>query len=403
MRWEKGIIKVNNVESQDSTRITICSDWAPRDQYEYIMENDPTRIYGDLLPVIQTSDLSIVNVETTLGNRGEPIHKGGPNLRGSEKTIQALTHVPFHIGCLANNHTMDYGREGLSETINLLKNAGIQVTGAGLSGEEAAKPFITNVNDTTVGIINCAEGEECRSVDGGPGVHGLHIQKTTEQIRELKKKTDLVLVIFHGGREHIPSPPLYVTKDLRKLAKAGADAVISHHPHVPQGIEMYHGVPIVYSQGNFVFWQKSEQYFHHAGYMVHLDLSDRKIKQLVVTPYLIKQYGLELMKGEEKSQFLKDLQYLSTILSDDTKVTNVWDAVVDDVGLDAIAEALKENANLLQTKDIKGAAWLHNIFFTPAHRELYLRALKRATTGETGNAPNWAKDLVQYWKKPIIY
>ena len=91
----------------------------------------------------------------------------------------------------------------------------------------------------------------------------------------MNNKTDaVILVIFHGGREHTPLPPPYVVHDLRAIAEMGAHAVIAHHPHVPQGIELHHGVPIVYSMGNFVFWQTDPAFYRHAGYLVHLDLRD---------------------------------------------------------------------------------------------------------------------------------
>ena len=75
-----------------------------------------------------------------------------------------------------------------------------------------------------------------------------------------------MLVIFHGGREYAPCPPPYVVNALRRFARAGACAVVAHHPHVPQGIEIVEGVPIAYSQGNFVFrWAETrsdDQYFN---------------------------------------------------------------------------------------------------------------------------------------------
>lgn len=399
MDWKKGILKISDVEPGSATRITICSDWAPRHHYEQLMINEATNIYGDLLPLIKKSDLSIVNVETVLGDKGEAVPKGGPNLKGSEEAVQSL--LDFDIACLANNHTMDFGPEGLEHTINVLREAGLETVGAGPSGEEAALPLIKKVKNIQVGIINCAEGEECRSVNNEPGVYGIDVHRVSDQVKTLKESVDIVLVIFHGGREHIPSPPLYVVNDLRSIADAGADAIIAHHPHVPQGIEQYHGVPIVYSQGNFVFWQNNNKYFNHTGYMVHLDVSNKKLFQVEITPYKIMHQGLQILKGDDREEFMRDIQYVSGVLEDRNKLEGVWNAVVDEVGFDAILESLEHNAIRSKTDTKKGAAWLHNILFTSAHRELYLNALKRTTRGEMGNSPDWAKELVQYWKKSI--
>ncbi len=400
--WNNGVYQAPGTENLESTfRITIGADWGALWDYADLMQRDPLAVYGDLLPLFREGALNIFNVECALGERGAPFKKGGPNLRGADGTVRALSEVPVHVGTLANNHIMDFGPESLQETIDILHDAGVQTVGAGANGAEAAKPIITQMKDATLGIINCAEGEACASINGGPGTHPFDVLALTEQIQELKKQVDAVLVIFHGGREYIPSPPPYVINGLRKFADAGATAVIAHHPHVPQGVEIHNGVPIAYSQGNFVFrWADTREdyrYFVSTGYLVHLDFAGKVLSQLSLTPYRMKADGVFALQGDDKTQLLNELEQVSELLKDDTKTQQAWNAVVDTQGEKYLRNMLQNLLNQFDEDGEAAAARLHNVFFCPAHREQMLNGLKRISHGELGDSPQWAKELVTDW------
>lgn len=397
MDWEQGVwLSKDNMERQREFRVTICSDWAPR-TYEAMMLERPEAVYGDLLPQLRTADLALVNVECSLGDHGSPIPKGGPNLEGHEDTVGALTAVPFHVACLANNHVVDFGPEGLTHTLHTLKQAGLSTVGAGMDGEEAARPLRLDVRGAKVAIINCADGEECVSEGNEPGVYELDEHHVIQQIRELRQSGHLVIVIYHGGREHIPSPPPYVVHSLRAFAEQGASAVIAHHPHVPQGMEWIGQVPIFYSLGNFVFYQKNDVYFNHVGYMVHLDYASESLLRLEVVPYRIDLDGLKLLAGEEKNALFNDLKKMSDWLRRPDAIDQLWEALVDELGTWELAGALESYLRLLEEQPIKGASLLHNVLFTRAHRDLYLTAFKRVKEGRAGSSPQWARDAVRYW------
>ncbi|MDF2725768.1 MAG: CapA family protein [Paenibacillus sp.] len=399
--WSNGTWQFGNKEPQhekETIRLTLGSDWLPQRAYELKSGDDPLAYYGDLLPLLRQSDLNIVNVETTLGSAGEAIPKAGPNFRCDEDTVRALTEAPFQVACMANNHIMDYGPDSLRRTLEVLQEAGMNTVGAGMTGEEAAKPLFVQVGDQSIAIINFAEGEACCSIDNGPGTYGFDPEAVERQVAELKNQADHVLVIFHGGREYAPLPPEYVVSGLRRVAEAGASAVIAHHPHVPQGLEIWNGVPIVYSQGNFVFWQEVDSFYRHTGYLVHLELRKAGVAKLELSPYVIERHGLSLMQGSLKAGFLQALRTVSELLADPSAVRAVWEAFVDDVGLNGMARTVQSTLKELETNPEAGAARLHNLFFAPAHRELFLNGLKRASYGNLGNSPQWAKTLVKHWQ-----
>jgi len=397
--WRTGTWRAEGAAGGRSGRLTVASDWGPRGlAYEPHLLARPEGIYGDLLPLLRESDLNLVNVESVLGTAGAPILKGGPNLRGDEGTIRALTAVPLHVACLANNHALDYGPGGLAHTLSVLQRAGLRTVGAGLTGEEAARALTVTAGEVQVGVIDCAEGEEARSRDGGPGVNGLDVPRIERQVAALKREADLVLAIFHGGREYTPVPPPYVVRDLRQIADAGADAIVAHHPHVPQGIEVHNGVPIAYSLGNFVFWQESDYFYQRAGYLFHLDLAGTRVAGFSLSPYLLQPEGLVLMQGQVREAFLQDLARVSEVLQDPQGVLAVWDAFIAyNGGAEEYWRSLIPHIEGLASDPAQHAPGLLNRLVTPAHRELYVRSLRRLLEGEPP-PPEWSRELVARWR-----
>src|SRR5690606_25202180 len=124
----------------------------------------PTAVYGDLLPLLRSSDVNVINVECTLGAAGRPIPKAGPNFQAAAESVRSLVEAPFHVGCMANNHIMDYGPDSLESTLRTLRGAGLLTVGAEMSGELAARPALITRNGVRIAIVNCAEGEACCSI-----------------------------------------------------------------------------------------------------------------------------------------------------------------------------------------------------------------------------------------------
>jgi poly-gamma-glutamate synthesis protein (capsule biosynthesis protein) len=286
----------------------------------------------------------------------------------------------------------------LAHTLSVLQGAGLRTVGAGLTGEEAARALTVTAGEVQVGVIDCAEGEEARSRDGGPGVNGLDVPRIERQVAALKREADLVLAIFHGGREYTPVPPPYVVRDLRQIADAGADAIVAHHPHVPQGIEVHNGVPIAYSLGNFVFWQESDYFYQRAGYLFHLDLAGTRVAGFSLSPYLLQPEGLVLMQGQVREAFLQDLARVSEVLQDPQGVLAVWDAFIAyNGGAEEYWRSLIPHIEGLASDPAQHAPGLLNRLVTPAHRELYVRSLRRLLEGEPP-PPEWARELVARWR-----
>ena len=154
---------------------------------------------------------------------------------------------------LDNNHTMDQGAQGFISTMNVLKEAGIDIVGGGMNQEEAAKPYIFEVDGKKIGVYACAEHEYGWARDYGLGGNGFEPLDSLDEIADLKAKVDYCIVLYHGGREHHRYPTPRLQKVCRKIVEKGADLVMCQHTHCVGAGEEYKGGTIVYGMGNFLF------------------------------------------------------------------------------------------------------------------------------------------------------
>lgn len=200
-------------------------------------------------------DYVLINLEGTLCNTGKKIHKRGPNLCQSETTIELLKKSKVNAVCLANNHIMDYGDEGLQNTIKLLENNGIDHTGAGDNIENAVKPVCIDCCDNKIAFLNFGWYiEEVKSAEkNNAGCAPLDEKLIIKSIKKLIDQGYKPIVILHWGFEYNLYPQPVHRKLAHKIIDAGAEMVVGHHPHVIQGKELYKDKLIYYSLGNFYF------------------------------------------------------------------------------------------------------------------------------------------------------
>ncbi len=433
--------------------VVFCGDWAPFGEQAQAVSRNSAQYYGDLLPVIQDANLAVLNLEGVIsaGKPGAlvPILKDGISLCFPAEVIQGLTAAPFKLACLANNHSMDYGIEGLQETQAILTQHGIHSIGAGKTQAEAMQAAYYTFGSARVAILNVAEGEEARAVNGGAGVAPFDFASLREQLQTLRAESDVRIVVAHAGREHLPVPAPYLRGWYRALVEAGATLVIGHHPHMPQGFEIYQGAPVAYSLGNFALYIAKSLPYHTLGYFLKARFQGRELKAVELWPYRIEADHLALLKGEEMERFQRDFHDLSSLITEGDRLERLWEAYADQwlalSGLNELTEGLAQigqGRQMLQAvfkeaqlrlsgkrldqrllrkllhfiirrleRDLpmdfnqrfnapqvgRGAAVLRNRFDTAAHRELYLLALERVMNHQIGSAPAWAYQQLEKW------
>jgi hypothetical protein len=396
LNWKTGIWK-NEDGPATQAEVLIAADWAPIRAYSDIILNDPKAIYGDLLPIMRKSDLRIANLECPLCEKETPVWKSGTILKGDIQHIKGLTAVPFEVVTLGNNHVFDHGVNAFEKTLALLDDNGIQSIGAGMTLKDAKQPLILKLNGVCIGIISFSEGEDLTASHGGPGVFGWEIEEVIAVINRIRPSVDIIIVICHCGVEYIPFPPPYVANAFQKIADAGADLVIGHHPHVPQGVQIYNKTPICYSLGNFAFYQQTNLHYRKMGFLVKAGLSKGSITFLKLIPYGIHDQGLRLLDGEERHQFFDKLKTVSTPLNNFTDIEKAWHGFLHYYGVNGLNDEIQGILEKLHSEPAKGAAMLRNRLTTMQHNQHWIDTLSKVIEADLDTSPKWAYDLAEEW------
>jgi poly-gamma-glutamate synthesis protein (capsule biosynthesis protein) len=266
-----------------------------------------------------------------------------------------------------------------------------------MSAEEAHRPLIIDLKGIKIGIVNFSEGEDLTAAVNGPGVFGWEVGKVVDIIKEIRKTVNIVLVICHCGVEYIAFPPPYVATAFQRIADAGADLIIGHHPHVPQGIQIYNNVPICYSLGHFVFYQETELLYRKIGYLVKAGVTKKSIAHVEIIPYEIGANRLSLLKDEKYAWFFEALQKVSLPLVDNEGIEAAWHGFLRYYGLKGFCEEIKMILEKMAQEPQKGAAMFRNRIVTMQHQHHWIDAMTRIMDETIDVSPQWAYDLTEEW------
>ncbi|MDP3093664.1 MAG: CapA family protein [bacterium] len=255
-------------------------------------ENDFSFPFLKISERTRQADLAIANLESQISDKGE---KQGSiySFRAEPGAIEGLKLSGFDILSLANNHSFDYGKEALQDSLNRLIDVGISPLGAGTESQ-AFSPTIKTVDKTKFAFFAYADESPSSWKAKGEsfGIASIskeNLERIKQDIKLAKELADLVIVSFHWGEEYAKEPSQH-QKDLAKtVIDAGADLVVGSHPHVIQSSETYNGRYIFYSLGNFVFDQGfSEETLE--GEILEVTIQDKKIKKVSPTKIKINEF-----------------------------------------------------------------------------------------------------------------
>lgn len=218
-------------------------------------------VFARVAPELR-ADAAFANLEVALTDRGAPLHKDY-TFRAPMAAAAGIRAAGIDLLSLANNHVLDFGPQGLTDTLGALDAAGIAHAGAGSDAAAAAAPafltlngvrvallsFVNVPNDSVTGFVTT----RLAAGAGRPGVNWGTPEAVRQAVTTARARADVVIVSLHAGTEYAAEP----NETQRALAHAAIDAgaalVVGAHPHVLQGIEYYREGVILYSLGNFVF------------------------------------------------------------------------------------------------------------------------------------------------------
>ena len=208
-------------------------------------------------PSLSSADVAIVNLEMAITERGEPYDKEFV-FRAPGSAALTLAGAGVDVVSLANNHILDFGSEGLEDTISVLDEVGILRPGAGANNAEAYAPRVLVLdNEIRVAFVSASA-----IIPGGfsagaerPGIADAKwaIPRVLAAVRAAASGNDVVVVSIHWGVERATCPSQDQRDLAQQLIEAGANLILGHHPHVLQPIETFDRTVIAYSLGNFAW------------------------------------------------------------------------------------------------------------------------------------------------------
>ncbi|KTD21606.1 CapA family protein [Legionella londiniensis] len=290
-------------------------------------------IWGDALKEwnLRKPEIKLINLETSITSHDTPWENKGIHYRMHPGNIITLQAAGIDVCALANNHVMDWGRDGLIETLKVLHKAGINTSGAGENLDQAQMPAIIPLNERNRCLI-FSLGLETSGIPAGwqaranrPGVWLLDdlssdtvtiIKNTIDYFR---KPGDICIVSIHWGGNwgyQIPAEHQDFAHEL--IDEAGIHLLHGHSSHHPQGIEIYNHMPILYGCGDFFNDYEGisgyEEYKGHLSlmYFLKFDPITLWIKHIELVPMEIKKFSLHYPAIHDFKWMLETMQKSSS-------------------------------------------------------------------------------------------
>lgn len=295
-------------------RFVIGADFVPTSKnVELFIEGEVDELFGhELKDILDTADFRIFNLESPFAVIETPIPKQGPNLFAPIKAINGYVASGVNVLSLANNHILDQGPEGLHDTIRLLEKKYIGYLGAGDTYEDAAKPYFFEFINKRIGIYACAEHEFTIVSEEHAGANPFEEFESYNQVAEIKKESDYVVVLYHGGKEHYRYPSPELQKRCRKFIENGANLVVCQHSHCIGCEERYKDGTIVYGQGNFLFNSGESEYWN-TGLLISVDENF----EVSYIPLIKTERGVQLANDIDAKQIIGDFNKRTEEIKDE--------------------------------------------------------------------------------------
>jgi poly-gamma-glutamate capsule biosynthesis protein CapA/YwtB (metallophosphatase superfamily) len=222
--------------------------------------------WGEALAIVErfAPDIRLINLETSITAGGEFAPGKAVHYRMHPDNVGCLTAIRPNVCALANNHVLDFGHEGLADTLRTLEGAGIRGVGAGLDGKRAERPAIIELPDETrVVIASCGMGSSgiphgWAATGSSPGVAYVpdmsdsSAATISERVLALKRPGDIAVVSVHWGSNWGYDVDSAQIRFAHRMIDEGVDVVHGHSSHHPRPIEVYRGKLIMYGCGDTI-------------------------------------------------------------------------------------------------------------------------------------------------------
>lgn len=277
---------------------------------------------SELQATLGAADLSVVNLETSLTERGTPVPGKPFTFRAPASALDAVAGAGADAVTMANNHAFDFGDVGAEDTFRAVADSPIPMVGIGRDEDDAYAPATLEANGVRVAVLGASQVQEETLTyrSAGPGKAGIaaaapaeRLDRLVEEIRKAKKTHDVVVAMMHWGIEGAHCPGDAAIDTSRVLEQAGADVIIGGHAHRVNGHGHLGNAYVHYGTGNFVYYLNRDTAGHTGVLTVTIDVpaSDEESDGPLVTdaewtPMLIGGDGIPRPAAEVAGQATAD-------------------------------------------------------------------------------------------------
>ncbi len=279
------------------------------------------QVLGDL-HLFQEADVAMVGLGNSLANADTSLQENYFD-RTRTDAVDALNKGGIDIVGLTGDRTMEFGRQGLTETLNALDSAGIYRVGAGLDRKEARRPEVLEVKGQRIAYLSYAPNSDDVATLSRAGLNIQEREDIIEDIAALRQAVDWIVVNYRWDGDLDIEPNAQQVNLSRSAIDAGADLVVGYHAQKLQGAELYKSRPIVYALGDFIF--QDEPLADHDTATVRVSLREQQMK-VEFLPISVRDARPRSASGETAKAILKQIRQASEALSSPLQFPAVLEA-----------------------------------------------------------------------------
>ena len=305
-------IKVLDANKANSTvsivgDVSLADNWYIMPQYDERGQGVKGILSEDTLSILKKSDVTIVNSEFTVSNRGTPMAGKQYTFKANPERLSIYKEMGVDMVTLANNHVYDFGGEAFLDMLDEFDKIEMPRIGAGHNLEEAMTPYYYVLNGYKVAFLNATRAEKYLLTPGAtedsPGVFRCYDPTNMiNKIKSIREETDYIVTIIHYGTEGSHDLEEEQISSSHQYIDAGSDIVVGHHAHNLQGVEIYNDKPIIYNLGNFIFNADTVDTA-----IFELIINEDGTLEYVMVPAIQHEEYTELLKGNDKQRVINDL------------------------------------------------------------------------------------------------
>jgi poly-gamma-glutamate synthesis protein (capsule biosynthesis protein) len=255
---------------------------------------DPDTAFGEAATALRASDLTMVNLETAVTERGSPEPKEF-HFRTPATAFTALRAAGVDVATMANNHAADYGAVGLADTLAAIRSTRFPTIGIGADAAQAYAPYYARVRGHLVALVAASQIRDrtLAAWTAGPtsaGIASAYDDRLVAAVRAARDRAEIVVAYLHWGVEGQGCPSGDQRALAARLAAAGADAVVGTHAHLLLGAGYLGSTYVAYGLGNYLWWRNSA-YSDDTG-VLRLTFAGRRVVGAALAPARIDGRGV---------------------------------------------------------------------------------------------------------------